>query len=254
MRVREAMVLRAILFTWTLSLLPVCAHAQTSTRRRREKLASARAGAAPEPPLARAPEPPPAWARARPPALAPGPPRAWARAPPPAPAPEPPRAWARAPPPAPASGPGQIRGWPPEPGAQQGPPQAGLTAKPLARRSIAISAIAFRSRRQRGRASGHVQRRASTARRWSRGAATAAPEFCKNERQVDNFLPKSEDGVRLVPMPGPVPTMSIAMIPARPAVSAWPRGSARSTFGSKHGRVFFSRFGGKWLGTQKWAG
>ncbi len=39
-------------------------------------------------------------------------------------------------------------------------------------------------------------------------------------------------------MPGPTLATSIAMIPARPAVSARPRGSARSTFGSKDGRVF----------------
>ncbi len=65
------------------------------------------------------------------------------------------------------------------------------------------------------------------------------------ERRVDNFLPKSEDGVRLVPMPSPTLAMSIAMIPARPAVSAWRGGSARSIVGSKDGRVFFSRFGGR---------
>ena len=48
----------------------------------------------------------------------------------------------------------------------------------------------------------------------------AAPAFRRRdhflkERSVDNFLPKSEDGVRLVPMPGSALAMSIAMISAR---------------------------------------
>ena len=44
-------------------------------------------------------------------------------------------------------------------------------------------------------------------------------------------------------MPGPTLAMSIAMIPARPAVSAWREGF--SVVDLRIGRVFFSRFGGK---------
>ncbi len=193
--------------------------------------ASARAGAAREPPPARVSEPPPARARARLPALAPGPPPAWARARPPAP----------------ASGPGRLPGWPPEPGAQQdprlqqGPPQAGLTAKPLERRSIAIRANCVSieapivAAHQGSSKVGRPQRGDGV-----RGSDCGRRSFVKMERQVDNFLPKSEDGVRLVPMPSPTLAMSIAMIPARPAVSAGHGGSARPTFGPNDGRVLRS--------------
>ncbi len=77
-----------------------------------------------------------------------------------------------------------------------------------------------------------------------------APAFRRREHflkgpGVDNFLPKSEDSVSFIPMPGPALAMSIAMIPARPAVSAWLRVSARSTFGSKDSRVFALLIEGK---------
>ncbi len=43
-------------------------------------------------------------------------------------------------------------------------------------------------------------------------SATAPAEILQKARRVDNFLPKSEDGVSLIPMPDRTLAMSTAMI------------------------------------------
>ena len=49
-------------------------------------------------------------------------------------------------------------------------------------------------------------------------SATAPAEILQKARRVDNFLPKSEGGVSLIPMPDRTLAMSTAMIPGLPSL------------------------------------
>ncbi len=57
-------------------------------------------------------------------------------------------------------------------------------------------------------------------------------KFLKEGHQVDNILPKSEDGVSLVAMPDPTLAMSTPVIARAPSLSARRGGLARAAFGS----------------------
>ena len=154
MSVREAMVLRAILFTLTLSLLPACAHAQTSSTGAGARTGVSTGGGSAGTAASTGAGTAASTGAGTSASVGAGTAASMGAGAAASAGAGTPRAWARAPPPAPASGAGQLPGLPPEPGAQQdkrlqqGPPQAGLTAKPLERHPIAISAIALRSKRQ----------------------------------------------------------------------------------------------------------
>ncbi len=76
-------------------------------------------------------------------------------------------------------------------------------------------------------------------------SATAPAEILQKARRVDNFLPKSEDGVSLVAMPDRTLAMSTAMILDLPSLFRPASRFSVVDLRIDNGRPFVTRSGGK---------